>query len=184
MFAPVNQETGNEVGATLETSETVVAKPPKRREQRDLWDDVPLPSGMELRGGHEQPLTPEKQFEPLLPQRMEVTVPRTLNDDAKPESEAETKRETAADSAFTPLMPIREQQTSPLAKPPAAAAQQHAMHNESQRSTEREPDEIQIHIGRIEVLAVPQTQTTVIPKKPRKTPSLDDYLRRRDGRSL
>jgi hypothetical protein len=48
----------------------------------------------------------------------------------------------------------------------------------------REPDEIQIHIGRIEVVAVPQQQAARAPaKSTRKSVSLDEYLkrRRRDG---
>lgn len=49
---------------------------------------------------------------------------------------------------------------------------------------EREPDEIQIHIGRIEVLAVPQATGATAAKVPRKASSLDEYLKRRDRRTL
>ncbi|HEX9200064.1 MAG TPA: hypothetical protein VF865_10935 [Acidobacteriaceae bacterium] len=49
-------------------------------------------------------------------------------------------------------------------------------------ATVREPDEIQIHIGRIEVTAVPQA-TRPAPPPVRKALSLDDYLKRRDGRA-
>jgi hypothetical protein len=43
----------------------------------------------------------------------------------------------------------------------------------------REPDEIQIHIGRIEVVAVPQQQAARAPaKSTRKSVSLDEYLKR------
>lgn len=43
----------------------------------------------------------------------------------------------------------------------------------------REPDEIQIHIGRIEVVAVPQQQAARAPAKSgRKSVSLDEYLKR------
>jgi len=53
------------------------------------------------------------------------------------------------------------------------------------RRTEQPPDEIQIHIGRIEVIAVPPAQTPPAPPKPRRgSPSLDEYLRRRGGKSL
>jgi hypothetical protein len=46
-----------------------------------------------------------------------------------------------------------------------------------------EPDEIQIHIGRIEVIAV-QPPAQAQPKKARaESLTLDDYLRRRDGKS-
>lgn len=53
------------------------------------------------------------------------------------------------------------------------------------RGTPREPDEIQIHIGRIEVIAVPPAPAPPAPQKPRRgAPSLDEYLRRRDGKSV
>jgi len=47
--------------------------------------------------------------------------------------------------------------------------------------TEREPDEIQIHIGRIEVTAVPAQVAPAAVKPARKGPSLDEYLKRRGG---
>ncbi len=47
----------------------------------------------------------------------------------------------------------------------------------------REPDEVQIHIGRIEVLAVPQAQAGRPAAKPaRKSVNLDEYLKRGDKR--
>jgi hypothetical protein len=52
------------------------------------------------------------------------------------------------------------------------------------RSADREPEEIQIHIGRIEVTAVqPAPAIPPTPKPRRVTPSLDEYLRRRDRRT-
>ncbi len=51
--------------------------------------------------------------------------------------------------------------------------------------TDSQPDEIQIHIGRIEVIAVPPAQAAPATQKPRReSPSLDEYLRRRGGKSL
>jgi hypothetical protein len=45
-----------------------------------------------------------------------------------------------------------------------------------------QPDEIQIHIGRIEVIAVPAAPAQpALATTQRKTPSLDEYLQRRDG---
>jgi hypothetical protein len=53
------------------------------------------------------------------------------------------------------------------------------------RLPQREPDEIQIHIGRIEVVAVPPPVAPPASPKPRPgTPSLDEYLRRRNGRAV
>lgn len=51
------------------------------------------------------------------------------------------------------------------------------------RSERREPDEIQIHIGRIEVTAVPQTPPPTPARAARTAPSLAEYLHRRDGRA-
>jgi len=49
----------------------------------------------------------------------------------------------------------------------------------------REPDEIQIHIGRIEVTAVQAAASVASSARPRRSgPSLDDYLRRRDRRVM
>lgn len=50
------------------------------------------------------------------------------------------------------------------------------------RPAERERDEIQIHIGRIEVTAVPQAPARPEAKPARKTLSLDEYLKRGDKR--
>jgi hypothetical protein len=63
----------------------------------------------------------------------------------------------------------------PQVEPPAT---QRADRQEGGRGTE----DIQIHIGRIEVIAVPQPVQRAAPAAARKTESLDEYLRRRDGR--
>lgn len=47
----------------------------------------------------------------------------------------------------------------------------------------REPDEIRIHIGRIEVTAVPPPQVRSDPKPVNPALNLNDYLKRRSGRS-
>jgi hypothetical protein len=46
----------------------------------------------------------------------------------------------------------------------------------------RDPDEIQIHIGRIEVTAVPPPAATPTQKRAAKGPSLQEYLGRRERR--
>jgi hypothetical protein len=47
-------------------------------------------------------------------------------------------------------------------------------------ATKTSSDEIQIHIGRIEVTAIPPPAATPKPKRPAKGPSLQEYLTRRD----
>lgn len=51
------------------------------------------------------------------------------------------------------------------------------------RPAQPQPEEIQVHIGRIEVLAVPQTAPRQAAAPARKGLSLDEYLSRRNGRS-
>jgi hypothetical protein len=51
------------------------------------------------------------------------------------------------------------------------------------RPPSHEADEIQIHIGRIEVTAVPPVPARPAPVPNRKSPSLDEYLKRRPGRA-
>lgn len=48
---------------------------------------------------------------------------------------------------------------------------------------EREPDKVEIHIGRIEVTAVPQETPRPAATRPRKSLDLGEYLKRRDGRA-
>lgn len=51
-----------------------------------------------------------------------------------------------------------------------------------EKAAQRMPDEIQIHIGRIEVIAAPPPAPRVPSVPERKAMSLDEYLSRRDGR--
>lgn len=113
-----------------------------------------------------------KPFQPLLPemtpaqQAMEVSsaskvVP--MNAPFSPSTNGATKNTLATGSE-----PRREQS------------------RESRRQRElqpREPDEIHVHIGRIEVTAMQPAPMPAQPAPMRKTPSLDDYLRRGNGRA-
>jgi hypothetical protein len=66
-------------------------------------------------------------------------------------------------------MPARLILVQPPARPPAA-----------QSAVSRDSEEIQIHIGRIEVIAV--SAAAPRPSPQRRIESLDDYLRRHDRR--
>jgi hypothetical protein len=58
-----------------------------------------------------------------------------------------------------------------------------ARHARQLRSPERGPEDIRIHIGRIEVTAAPPAPARPAPAPARKSPSLDEYLKRRPGRA-
>ena len=68
-----------------------------------------------------------------------------------------------------------------ISKPVSIQREPEARLTSSARA-ERQPDEIQIHIGRIEVTAVPAPPAQRAPKAPDKGISLDAYLERRNGR--
>ena len=90
-------------------------------------------------------------------------------------------RPISARDPFAPLIteaPVSSPPTAAIGKvrePAASSSQNFASHS-------RATDDIEIHIGRIEVTAVqPAPMRTTTVKSPRRVPSLDDYLRRRDG---
>jgi hypothetical protein len=100
----------------------------------------------------------------------------------------ETPEVAASQSVYSPLLP---EIASPgslhaLDSPsPFAAPQTHRDAPAKPPNTvphRREPDEIQITIGRIEVTAVPQSPARPAPKPGRKQLSLDEYLLRADRR--
>jgi hypothetical protein len=96
-----------------------------------------------------------------------------------------------AGDAYTPLLPptVQTADAEGGALPPSQAVVSTASKKEAFAAprravaSEREPDEIQIHIGRIEVTAVPQTapRPAVVPAS--KSINLDEYLKRGRGRA-
>jgi hypothetical protein len=91
-------------------------------------------------------------------------------------------------SAYTPLLPetagplsaVEPHAASPLG--PTSRPGKDADRVRNSPAKKREPDEIQITIGRIEVTAVPEAPARPAVKPGRKQISLDEYLRRADGR--
>jgi hypothetical protein len=78
-----------------------------------------------------------------------------------------------------------EEVVPPLANPTTAANKKEGMSSRSTRPAQREPDEIQFHIGRIEVIAVPPAPPAATnPKRKHGAPSLDEYLRRSSRRAV
>ena len=100
------------------------------------------------------------------------------------------KEEGSQQNVYAPLMPVSEVRSEPkiilqIAPNPAASSRSDTGKAEAVRGGKREADDIQIHIGRIEVLAIPPAPPVARPaKSPHKASSLDDYLKRRNQRTL
>jgi len=100
------------------------------------------------------------------------------------------KEEGSQQNVYAPLMPVSEVRSEPKIVPQiapnrAASSRRDTGKVEAVRGGEREADDIQIHIGRIEVVAMAPAPAVARPaKSPQKAPSLDDYLKRRDRRTL
>ncbi len=128
-----------------------------------------------------------KSFEPLLP-RKEEEIPTSVEPaQRRDSSRGEHAQQTVLQHVYTPLVTseIRSPQEKPGGQPtgyvsPDRRPQTRLATGGAQAS---EPDEIQIHIGRIEVTAVPQTQIRPALKSARKGMSLDEYLKSRNRRA-
>jgi hypothetical protein len=66
---------------------------------------------------------------------------------------------------------------------PRLAKGQNQERTQSPQRVESAMQDIEIHIGRIEVIAVPPPAPRVAAASPRRTMSLDDYLKQRNGRA-
>jgi hypothetical protein len=89
-----------------------------------------------------------------------------IETDPPTETRAETQRKIETRALVPPIAEIRERRGSTIREPRA------------QRSASAKPDEVHIHIGRIEVTAAPPAAPPAIRKPVRKSPTLDEYLRR------
>jgi hypothetical protein len=105
----------------------------------------------------------------------------------------ERNEERTREGAYSPIMP----EFVPGATPPSIFGDSPNVHPREAVAGEKSvmprrdlgyaavtPDEIQIHIGRIEVTAVPQAPAAPTAKPAAKSVSLDEYLKRRDARAL
>jgi len=118
-----------------------------------------------------------------LPQPKEPGPLRTVEAAQKAASPVES------DGAYTPLLPPNvetpgtETELLPLTVVSAAPKKDPIAVPRRAAASRSEPDEIQIHIGRIEVTAVPQAVPRPAPAPPSKSINLDEYLKRGRGRA-
>lgn len=133
------------------------------------------------------PKPPERQptpsrHEAILPE--ETRIAKEADDSRRPDA-------SSAERIFVPVVPGDFQPQSPSSPNPTRSDDRPrlAARRESNgaarvlSSASREPDEIQIHIGRIEVTAAPPPPPRApAPKAQRKAPSLAEYLGRNKGR--
>lgn len=123
-------------------------------------------------------------FRPLLPaaesERAESSWDNATDGDRQTRSGDGLEREDSEpESSFGALLP--RESRSPLAVSGVRRARSEAFQHSA--PAEREPDKVEIHIGRIEVTAVPQGAPRPAPTRPRKSLDLGEYLKRRDGRT-
>jgi len=129
-----------------------------------------------------EPVTSQSQLTASANRRPEARVPESRSSQPRPENEREAR---PAFQALLPPSKNRVDTQAVLAPRLAAPSSRSQGKPESAAPSQREPDEIQIHIGRIEVSAVQQpAPAPEAVRNSRKSPSLDEYLRRRDRRAL
>ena len=98
------------------------------------------------------------------------------------ERSATTAKGREATQTHGELIPRERAQTIATTRQPAQPRQQSSPPRETARTMRAEEPEVQVHIGRIEVLAVqPPAPTAAAPRRERTT-SLADYLAKRNGR--
>jgi hypothetical protein len=127
---------------------------------------------------------PKSGVEPV----SEESIPSRTSANATQSKDA-GKPEIAFGDRYTPLVAEYAARTdapkifAATTKPALTDAKREAGSSRGFREPEREPDEIQIHIGRIEVTAAPPAAVRPASKPERKALSLDDYLKRKRGRA-
>lgn len=110
--------------------------------------------------------------------------PSQRNDAPVRETGQKNVRDAVYTDRYQPLMQIAPRTEEKSANPFRARVRDAEPRHSSRREAkpDREPDEIQIHIGRIEVLAVPPAPVSAPSKPAGKSPNLGDYLKLRHGR--
>ena len=94
----------------------------------------------------------------------------------------EPEREIAIGYSFTPLIEESDRPAVPV-RIPGKPGEPRVSFPRRSPQPEPERDEIEIHIGRIEVTAVPQAVARPAAQPARKSLNLDEYLKRRNRRA-
>jgi len=115
----------------------------------------------------------QKEFQKETPPESEWTTARL------PEQEAVRKSSSPPGAQAAPVFSPQLPPPLPLrpGRPPAPELR-------TQPPARREPEEIQIHIGRIEVTAVPAAPAAAPTARPRRAPNLAEYLKKGDRRPI
>lgn len=190
-FANWGSDTSSEVFAPEHERATRKTLPEKYGTQEPLTESAAHAEREEFRNVNKTESRGEMQeaapvnlaFKPLIGAPNTVAFPsasteRTQNEPAARRAVARhaVDRESDAAKSYTPLLPREEKtvyvtRTTPKQEPPTRAA-----------ADGRESAPIQIHIGRIEMTAVPEAQRPAAGRA-RKSLDLGAYLKRRDGRT-
>jgi hypothetical protein len=114
----------------------------------------------------------------------EETAPPETSEHQNPER-PEVVPEVVRSDRYQPLVAERAPRTDERSLNPFPTSAQRAERRDFSGSVAKpqlQPDEIQIHIGRIEVTAAPPAPTRPETKPANKSPNLGEYLKRRHGR--
>jgi len=141
-------------------------------------------------------------FEPLLPPQEPSQLAAPVKDSAATEASAlathtgsqQDSQSLSATLGFTPIVSHAVNVGSPTSKlvPSQTQANEQKAVTQSRRQQQSHPavrarreagDDIQIHIGRIEVIAIPPPAPRPAAGTPHRRMSLDEYLNRRNGRT-
>jgi hypothetical protein len=182
-----------------DSTDPVAASPPRARApillpREDRRNEVSRPVADER--VFRQPVAREARE----PDGVVINVPPVRIDDQSGESKSleepsrrRHEEEEVITGVFRPLLPeidgrtaaagIQGHELISLASA-AGKKERRQMPGQGRKPPHAEPDEIQIHIGRIEVTAVPHAATPQAARPAPRTASLGEYLKRRDTRSL
>jgi hypothetical protein len=195
VFAPANSERPGGAGEMKHSAGWPETQAPPVKEKQETQEvrteHLPPPVQTEI----STPLVVATEVEAKPTSSERASFQPLIMPAANQDSTVEGKRETDAwaDSRpdayrpkpiFTPLvmLPSRRQPHPEIAEPCTHAAAPCRATERLPLRVEHSQDDVQIHIGRIEVTAVQQAPARMPSKTPRKAQNLDEYLKHRDRR--